>query len=139
MPDFGLFPEPGDVEVWPQWNEKQEESCTQPYAESANARLTRPAKNWRIWTSNTGSAGDGSGPIGGEPLGHGGPAPEQRWRDHQRSRLPEGTPMTCAAAYAQPGWKADDALLRALACITDHRGQEAVFQGGSGRVPTLGG
>jgi len=127
MPDFGLFPEAYDVEPWPQWNDRQEQEL---YA--ALCRIGElPAHEARAELEDL-------------DRGHGerrqwlwadlGESPLAMALEHLRALaevtsepLAGGDAGDMLAAYVAKGWRADDALLRALACITDHKAQEAVF------------
>ena len=126
LPDFGLFPEAQEVEVWPQWNEKQEAELyaalcdlgERPAHEARKAlekldQQHAERRGW-IWTE-----------LGESPLA----MAVQHLRqlaEITAHPLAGGDANDMREAYASRGWQADDALLRALACITDHRGQEAV-------------
>lgn len=126
MPDFGLFPEPGALEPWPQWNERQEgelyaalcriDELPAHEARKKLAQLDQQHGERRTWLW----AELGESPLAQAVLHL------KRLAEITAKPLAGGNASDMRAAYAQQGWMADDAMLRALECISDHRGQEAI-------------
>lgn len=126
MPPLELFSDADTHGGWPQWNEKQENTLRQslsslqkhpPHeARKRIADLVRQhcARKELVWAE-----------LGEAPLAcaveHLGVLAEIT-----SNALSAGTPGDLATAYSNSGWKADDAVLRTLACINRQEDLEAV-------------
>ncbi len=126
-PDLGLFPDLDEMSVWPQLNRQEEErlyqslcSLGQLPAHEAREQLTLleqehgHRRDW-VWAE-----------LGESPLSKA-LTPLTELAKVTRRSLAGGQTEDMHKAYASEGWKADDALLKALAEITNQREQEAVF------------
>lgn len=126
LPDFGLFPEPEQVETWPQWNGQQEQAlygalCGLEKLPSHEARqrlmkLEAEHAVRRDWLWAT--LGESPLALALEPL--------CTLARITSESLAGGDAADMRQAYANGGWQADDAVLRALACVTGYETQEAV-------------
>ena len=126
-PEFGLFPEPDQLEPWPQLNAQQEDDLCRALcqlgdlpAHEARGRLVEldgehgVRRDW-VWAE-----------LGESPLA----MALQPLRELARvtsNSLAGGQAEDVRQAYAREGWRGDDALLRALTFVTSQRDQEAIF------------
>lgn len=126
-PELGLFPEPEEMEVWPQLNQQEESRLYSALVElgdmpahDARQRLQElegehgMRRSW-VWAE-----------LGESPLAKA-MAPLAVLAKVTQKSLAGGQAEDMHKAYVSEGWKADDALLKALDEVTGQREQEAVF------------
>jgi len=125
-PEFDLFADTEAAGGWPQWNEAAEQRLAADLVAAAGlapheAREQvlkleqRHAERRRlVWAS-----------LGEAQLARA-LAPLAELADLTARTLAAGDPADMAKAYQEWGWRADDAVLRALDCVTSSREREAV-------------
>jgi hypothetical protein len=126
-PDLGLFPDAEEMEVWPQLNQQEEDRLYHDLCELG--RLPAHQARERLETLESEHAlrrGWVWAELGESPLAMA-LAPLTQLAQITRQSLAGGEAKDMRQAYASEGWKADDALLKALNEVTGQREQEAVF------------
>ena len=126
-PDLGLFPEAEDMKVWPQLNQQEEDKLYHALCELGN--LPAPQARTRLDALEKDHGGRRDwvwAELGESPLAMALAPLSCLAKTTQRS-LAGGQADDMHQAYVQEGWKADDAVLKALAEVTGQREQEAVF------------
>lgn len=128
MPAFDMFPDEAEVATWPQYNDQQEEELYQSLcglenkpAHEAREQLLKLAQAhshrqaW-VWAE-----------LGESPLAMA-MGPLGTLAEVTATPLAGGNAEDMRKAYVDNGWRADDALLQALACVRDYRTQEAIIK-----------
>lgn len=126
MPAFDMFPDEVEVATWPQYNDQQEEELYQSLcalkdkpAHQAREQLLKLAqvhshrREW-VWAElDESSLASAMSPL-------------RVLAEVTCTRLAGGNAEDMRTAYVDNGWRADDALLHALACVRDYKTQEAI-------------
>lgn len=126
-PDLGLFPEPDEMAVWPQLNRQEEERLYQSLCSLGQLPAHEAREQLALLEQEHGYRRDWVwAELGESPLAKA-LAPLAELAQVTKRSLAGGQTEDMCQAYASRGWKADDALLRALDEITGQREQEAIF------------
>lgn len=126
-PDLGLFPDPEEIAVWPQLNQQEEERLYYALCELNNKPAHQARERLKVLESEHCMRRDWVwADLGESPLAMALAPLAVLAKVTQRS-LAGGQAEDMRKFYACEGWKADDALLRALAEVTGQREQEAIF------------
>lgn len=126
-PNLGLFPDPEEIAVWPQLNQQEEERLYHALCELDNKPAHQARERLEVLESEHGMRRDWVwADLGESPLAMALAPLAVLAKVTQRS-LAGGQAEDMRKSYASEGWRADDALLRALAEVTGQREQEAIF------------
>ncbi|WP_346796354.1 BREX-1 system phosphatase PglZ type B [Halomonas sp. Bachu 37] len=126
-PDLGLFPDPAEMETWPQLNRQQEEDLYRALCELSNMPAHQARERLAELEAQHGMRRDWTwAELGESPLAMA-LLPLHQLANVTRLSLAGGQAEDMHRAYVQEGWQADDAVLKALAEITGQREQEAIF------------
>ena len=127
MPDLNLFSNSKTHGSWPQWNEAQEndlrnslntlKNLPEHEARKRIIELNKKHKNRRklVWAE----IGESQLSLALRYL--------TKLAEHTKSPIASGNVEDITASYSNFGWKADSAVLSALACINNKENLEAVF------------
>jgi hypothetical protein len=125
-PEFDLLADVDTVGGWPQWNESQEARL----ADSLHACGNLAVGEAREWLLQLEEGHGARRELAWAELGEAPLARALEWlarlAEATAQSLTGGTVADLAAAYRNGGWEADDAVLRALACVTAPRDVDAV-------------
>ncbi len=126
-PDLGLFPEPDEMEPWPQLNTRQEDALYRALCDLGDMPAHQARERLHELDNEHGMRRDWVwAEIDESPLAMA-LAPLCDLARVTQVSLAGGTAEDMRLAYARDGWRADDALLHALAQVTGQREREAIF------------
>ncbi|MDW7745487.1 BREX-1 system phosphatase PglZ type B [Halomonas sp.] len=126
-PALDFFPEPEQMEVWPQLNQREEERLYHSLCELGSQPAHQARERLEALEGEHGIRRDYVwAQLGESPLAMAMAPLAELARVTQHS-LAGGQAEDMRQAYASEGWKADDALLRALNEVSGQREQEAIF------------